>query len=117
MGWLTQFQTRRAARKMVRRLPLVMTRNWGSSKYYTPQQVRRALQETGLHGKFDFIALAAFLTPDDYDTCLPQGAHPEYDVARNLFEKELPGGFTGTYWASAISNDAAASRYGGAWHF
>jgi len=97
---------------MVRKLPAVMTRNWGWSKYYTPQQVRRALQETGLEGRHEFLALSAFLTREDYEACSAQGALPDYELGRRLFEMALPGGFAGSYWHSPISNDEAASRYG-----
>lgn len=113
MNWLERYRMRRAARAMARKLPPVMAREWGRSDYYTAQQVRRALQVTGLPGAYDFLALAAFLDRQAYEAVSSaNGARHDYDAARQLFERQLPGGFTGAYWQSPISNEAAAGRYG-----
>jgi len=67
----------------------------------------------GLAGKYEFLALSAFLTRADYEeACAPQTAFPDYEAGRRLFESQLPGGFSGTYWHNPISNDVAANRYG-----
>jgi hypothetical protein len=113
MGWFTRFQMRRAARAMARKLPPLIAREWGRADHYTPQQVRRALQITALTGRFDFVALAAFLSREDYEAVRAvESIQYDYDAARELFEQQLPGGFAGTYWQNPMSNEAAASGYG-----
>jgi hypothetical protein len=113
MGWLERYRIGRAARAMAHKLPSIMAKEWGRADYYTPPQVRRALQMTGLAGRYDFLALAAFLTRQAYDDAsAAEGFMHDYEAARRLFEKHLPGGFAGTYWQSPVSNAEAISRYG-----
>jgi hypothetical protein len=96
---------RRMARVIRRRLPAALAKNWGRSAHYTPQQVRRALQMTGLEGKYDFLAMAAFLTREDYLLCSKPGVWLDYDLARQMFTTGSSGMLAGTYAYGPVWND------------
>jgi hypothetical protein len=95
---------RSVARVIGRRLPATLAKYWGRSAYYTPLQVRRALQMTGLEGKYDFLAMAAFLTREDYLICTVPGVWLDYDAARRMFTTGS-GMLAGTYAYGPVWND------------
>jgi hypothetical protein len=67
----------------------------------------------GFTDKYEFLALAAFLTREDFeDTCGSRAVYPDYEQARERFQRHLPAGSAATYAHSPISNAEAASRYG-----
>ena len=93
MGWLSRWAASRAAKTYVRDLPHDLRRDWGGSEAYTIGQVRSAIGQLGLGGRYIAIAYAAFLTEADYRAIAPElPLVLPYDLARQIFRRALPDG-------------------------
>ena len=92
MNWFERFRCHRAAKRFARKLPAVLNERYLDAEAYTPAQVRAALAQAKLGGRYVAIAYAATLTEDDYVQEAP--GFPvvvPYDKARALFEYYRPG--------------------------
>ncbi len=89
--WFRNFRLRRAAQRYVERLPAVLNEGWGDSDYYTPGQVRKALEECHFSGPCTVVAYAAFLTEDDFNRCFGTRTGISYQAAREIYLEHVPG--------------------------
>lgn len=93
MGWLTRWAARRAAKTYVRDLPRELRKDWGASEAYTIGQVRSAIGRLRLGGRYIAVAYAAFLTEADYRAIAAElPVVLPYDLAREIYRRELPDG-------------------------
>ncbi len=112
MSWLDHVRLRQAVAAIAKRLPPELKAGWGAAEYYTAGQVRAALGRLRLHGRFESIAFAAYLTKDEYDAHAAE--YPmtmPYEDARRLFDRYGRSNWAG-YRQEPMSNAQAASRYG-----
>jgi hypothetical protein len=109
--WLHQIAMRRAAKRYAKRLPAEMAAGWGASEFYAPGQVKTALGHLGLHGRYEAIAYAAFLTEEDFSAWASHNSAPTtFEEARTLFERYCPRSQSGAYHYDPISDSTAINR-------
>jgi hypothetical protein len=81
--YFRSFGRRRAIRSYARRLPRLLIRDYGYSRTYTPQQVRRTVERSGLSVAHSCYAIAMFSDRDGFDHFHREiGEHCDYDVMR-----------------------------------
>ena len=56
-----------AARRYAARLPVQLSRDYGSKKTYSLRQIDRAIQKAGLNPRYAFLAHARYLSRSDFD--------------------------------------------------
>jgi hypothetical protein len=72
---------RRAIRSYARRLPRLLAKDYGHSKSYTPQQVRRTIERYRLNSNYSCYGVAMFSDRDDFTAFHQQiGQSCDYDV-------------------------------------
>jgi hypothetical protein len=67
VSYLRSFAKRRAIRSYTRRLPGLLVRDYGFSRSYTPLQVRRTVERSGLSVAYSCYAIAMFSDRDSFD--------------------------------------------------
>ena len=67
VSYLRSFAKRRAIRSYTRQLPGLLVRDYGFSRSYTPQQVRRTVERSGLSVAHSCYALAMFSDREGFD--------------------------------------------------
>jgi hypothetical protein len=82
---------RRAIREYARRLPRLLVRDYGFSRSYTAQQVKKTLEREGFDTEFIAQALAMFTDRDDFNKF-----YPEFGDSR--FYDEVRAGIAETYF-------------------
>jgi hypothetical protein len=85
-----KLRMRRAARKYARRLGTRLASSYGSSEFYTPQQIEHAAQRCHLPMKYLKIGQAACLPHDTYFDINPDSAPAEYTLFSAAGEAASP---------------------------
>ena len=81
--YLRSFAKRRAIRSYTRQLPRLLVRDYGFSRTYTPQQVRRTVERSGLSVAYSCYAIAMFSDRDGFNHFHHAiGEHCDYAVMR-----------------------------------
>jgi hypothetical protein len=84
-------------------MPQELASRYGASERYTPEQIRRVVQQTGLDARFLVLGYAAFLALPEFSTAASGlQVNPWFERARALFNQFLP-----KHWDSADSKDVA----------
>ncbi len=112
MNWLEHLGLWMAVQRYARRLPAELRAGWGAGEYYTAGQVKAALGRLHLHGRYDAVAYAAYLTQEEFEAHareFPQAM--AYEDARRMFQRYGRSSWAG-YRQDPISDAQAASRYG-----
>jgi len=82
-SYLRFFGKRRAIRSYTRQLPRLLVRDYGFSRSYTPLQVRRTVERSGLSVAYSCYAIAMFSDRDGFDHFHhAMGEHCDYAVMR-----------------------------------
>jgi uncharacterized protein DUF6559 len=82
-NFFRSFGTRRAIRSYARQLPRLLVRDYGYSRTYTPQQVRRTVERSGLSVAHSCYAIAMFSDRDGFNHFHREmGEHCRYDAMR-----------------------------------
>jgi hypothetical protein len=66
MEILRDFKKRKAIRRYVRDLPRLLVRHYGFSPFYTPAQVKKTIERSGLNKDYSCYALSMFTSPQDF---------------------------------------------------
>src|SRR6266446_9889543 len=91
-SYLRSFGKRRAIRSYTRQLPRLLVRDYGFSRSYTPLQVRRTVERSGLSVAYSCYAIAMFSDRDGFDHFHhAMGEHCDYAV---IGRKSPAGNFT-----------------------
>ncbi len=117
LQYIRSFAKRRAIRSYARRLPRVLAKNYGFSKTYTPQQVRKTVERLKLNAKHSDYAVAMFSDRDDFNHYQREtGTDYKYDsmrveVADWYFAGDVD--FTVSDILDTFSDAGAGSSYAG----
>ena len=87
MMWFSEYlrslAKRRAIRAYTRRLPRLLSKDYGYSQSYTPKQVRRTVERSGLDIEYSCYAVAMFSERDDFNQFHHElGEICDYDAMR-----------------------------------
>jgi hypothetical protein len=87
MNWLIKYiessRKRRAIRSYARRLPRLLAKDYGHSERYTPQQVRRTIERSGMNMDFSCYGIAMFSGREDFNQFhQSSGENCDYDIMR-----------------------------------
>jgi len=63
-----RLRKKRAIQSYIQRLPRLLRTDYGPSKSYTPAQVIRTIERSGLSSEYSRFALAIFSDPTDFDS-------------------------------------------------
>ena len=110
MGWLHRLRLRRAAKRYARHLGPHLSRAYGLSEFYTPDQIRAAVAKTGLNPKFIVLGYASF-SPEEGFAAVASGApiYIPYQDARDLVQRFRPANL---FSASANAKASNFVHYG-----
>lgn len=65
---LMKIAKNRAVKKIAQKMPKYLANGWGASEYYTPGQVKSAMEKTGCNSDFIDCAYAMFCSPEDFSS-------------------------------------------------
>jgi len=67
MKIIQDFKKRRAIKSYITKLPRLLARDYGSSKTYTPKQVRNTIERSNLDAYYSCYGVAMFSSRADFD--------------------------------------------------
>jgi hypothetical protein len=121
MNWFRRYfealRKRRAIRGYARRLPRLLARDYGASKTYTPQQVRKTIARSGMNTDYSCYGVAMFSGREDFNQFHQSiGETCDYDAMRGeIADSHFHGNtdFTISDISAAFSESGSHSGDGG----
>jgi uncharacterized membrane protein len=115
MSFITDFQRKRAIKSYIKKLPDLLSKDYGRSKTYTPQQVKRTIERAGLNAAWGCYAISMFSSRDAFDAYHHEIGEPcDYDAMRCIIREEYFQGKSDFDMADMVS---ASSDFGGGFGF
>jgi len=68
MSIITNFKKKRAIKSYLVKLPKILSKDYGKSEYYTPEQVSKSIERSGLQTIYAYFAISIFCVRDSYDS-------------------------------------------------
>lgn len=109
MTLFENFKRNRAIKSYIVKLPKILSKDYGKSEFYTPEQVSKSIERSGLVAMYGYYAISMFCTRDSFDSY--HQATDEllsYDNARSEVAGDYFNGYTDF---SAKHLDQASAEY------
>jgi len=119
MRLFENFRKHRALRRYVRKLPRLLIKSYGYSKFYTVSQISRTIERAGLSPHYVHYAIALFSELEEFRRFRHElGADYDYDLMRaEIVRRYFPdySSVTADFSGMPAGGDAAAyADFGGA---
>lgn len=83
MELIKNFKKNRAIKSYIKKLPSLLAKDYGASKTYTPMQVRKTIERSGLSVDYSCYAIAMFSNRELFDEYHQEtGENCDYDAMR-----------------------------------
>ena len=83
MWILGRFRKQRAIKSYINKLPLLLAKDYGSSKRYKPQQIRSTIMRSNLDDFYSCYAISMFSNREDFEQFHLENGEPcDYDIMR-----------------------------------
>lgn len=111
MDLISNFRKKRAIKSYIKKLPRLLAKDYGSSKSYTPMQVKKTIERNRLPVIYSGYALAIFSNQDAYNQFYQDiGETCDYDAMRCEVADKHFSGNSNFEMSDVIST---SSSYGG----
>ena len=87
---LKRFRWRSAAKSYARRLGPQLTRDYGYSAHYTPEQIRASVKRAKLDPSYLDLAYAVFLPEESFRHLAQPANMADYEILNRLFAASKP---------------------------
>ena len=67
MSIITNFKKKRAIKSYLVKLPKILSKDYGKSEFYTPEQVSKSIERSGIQTIYAYFAISIFCVRDSYD--------------------------------------------------
>jgi hypothetical protein len=115
--YFESWRKRRAIRCYARRLPRLLAKDYGYSKTYTPQQIRKTIERSGMNTDYSCYGVAMFSGREDFNEYHREiDEYYDYDaMRRHVAEWYFDGNadFTISDISAAFYDDGADGGLGG----
>ena len=68
MSVINNFKKKRAIKSYLVKLPKTLSKDYGKSEFYTPEQVSKSIERSGLQTIYAYFAISMFCVRDSYDS-------------------------------------------------
>lgn len=111
MELVANFQRNRAIKSYIKKLPGLLVRDYGKSKTYTPKQVKRTIERSGLSVTDACYGIAMFSSREAFDQYHQEtGESCNYDTMRSEIAEQH---FQGNSGFEITDISSVSSDYGG----
>ncbi len=83
MSIINHYKKNKAIKSYIVKLPKILSKDYGKSEFYTPQQVSKSIERSGLQTIYTYFAVSMFCVRESYDSYYqPSGQAVSYDDSR-----------------------------------
>ena len=83
MSIINHYKKNKAIKSYIVKLPKILSKDYGKSEFYTPQQVSKSIERSGLQTIYTYFAISMFCVRESYDSYYqPSGQAVSYDDSR-----------------------------------
>lgn len=95
MSLINGYKKNKAIKSYIVKLPKILSKEYGKSKHYTPEQVSKSIERSGLQTVYAYFAISIFCTQQSYDSYYqPSGQAVSYDESRSEIADSYFNGHT-----------------------
>lgn len=83
MSIINHYKKNKAIKSYIVKLPKILSKDYGKSEFYTPQQVSKSIERSGLQTIYTYFAISMFCVRESYDSYYQTpGQAVSYDDSR-----------------------------------
>lgn len=83
MSIINHYKKNKAIKSYIVKLPKILSKDYGKSEFYTPQQVSKSIERSGLQTIYTYFAVSMFCVRESYDSYYQTpGQAVSYDDSR-----------------------------------
>lgn len=96
MSLFNNYKKSKAIRSYIIKLPKILSKDYGKSEFYTPEQVSKSIERSGLQAVYAYFAISIFCVQESYDSYYQNsGQAISYDDSRSEIADTYFNGHTG----------------------
>lgn len=94
MSIIGNYRKNKAIKSYIVKLPKILSKDYGKSEFYTPEQVSKSIERSGLQTIYAYFAVSMFCIRESYDSYYQTpGQAVSYDDSRT----EIADGYFNSY--------------------